>query len=103
MSHQDVPLPKPVPRLQEPQSQPDIVHVIRMSGGAKLGRRRGGGILGVRGVRGEAVGEGCVGGDVAGGGERGVEFEVGEGWEEGVGGYGWVAPGAAVDVAVCEV
>ena len=50
------------------------------------------------GVGREAVVYGSYSGDKRGGGRGGGE-EVWEGEEDGLGGYEWVTPGAAVDVA----
>lgn len=100
MSSENVSLPEAVLRLQEAQPRPDILHVMRVFGDAPQERRRRGVVLWVGWVWGEAVGQGGVGGDVAPGGGRRVVMEVCQGRQEGVGGDGWVTPGAAVDVAV---
>jgi len=77
-----------------------VVEVVRVHGIAEGRCGGGGGILGSGGVGGEAVVDGCEACDV---GEEGVGVvgEVGDGGLEGGGEDGWVAPGAAVDVAVC--
>ena len=96
VAYQDILGSEAVPVLKKGYGGQDIVDMVRVVGRSRrivvLVVRRGGMV----GMRTQTVVERCETGDVRG--ERRGEKE-GLGSAEAVGGDGWVAPGAAVDVA----